>query len=114
MLSRVAENLYWMMRCLERAENGACLINAATQLLLDLPRGASFGWNDMLKVTGLKREIQVRYAGHHEASIMTVLVSDEHNPDRSYRASVLCVKTAARCAKCCCGWHGNVSRPCIC
>jgi uncharacterized alpha-E superfamily protein len=31
MLSRSAENLYWMARYLERAENTARLINATTQ-----------------------------------------------------------------------------------
>ena len=37
MLSRVAENLYWMARYLERTEDMARLINATTLLLLDLP-----------------------------------------------------------------------------
>ena len=41
MLSRAAENLYWMSRYLERAENTARLINATSQVLLDLPRGAT-------------------------------------------------------------------------
>ena len=44
MLSRVAENLYWMARYLERSENTARLINTTTKMLLDLPRGASFGF----------------------------------------------------------------------
>ncbi|NWG86648.1 MAG: alpha-E domain-containing protein [Hydrogenophilaceae bacterium] len=52
MLSRVAENLYWMARYLERAENTARLINSTTQVLLDLPRGASFGWDVLIKVAG--------------------------------------------------------------
>ena len=53
MLSRVAEGLYWMTRYLERAENTARMINATSQMLLDLPRGASFGWEVLLKVAGL-------------------------------------------------------------
>ena len=47
MLSRAAESLYWMARYLERAENTARLINATQQVLLDLPRGASFGWKTL-------------------------------------------------------------------
>jgi uncharacterized alpha-E superfamily protein len=90
MLSRVAESLYWMTRYLERAENTARLINATTQLLLDLPRGASFGWDVMLKVTGLDPEIQALYAGHDEASIMRVLVNDERNPG----SIVSCIRSA--------------------
>lgn len=41
MLSRVAENLYWLGRYLERAENTARFINSTTQVLLDLPRDAA-------------------------------------------------------------------------
>lgn len=79
MLSRVAENLYWMTRYLERAENTARLINATTQVLLDLPRGASFGWDVLLNVAGLDRAFQDLYAGHDEANIMRFLISDERN-----------------------------------
>ena len=53
MLSRVAQNLYWLARYLERAENTARLINATTQVLLDLPRNASFGWDVLIRVAGL-------------------------------------------------------------
>lgn len=80
MLSRVAENLYWMARYLERAENTARLINSTTQVLLDLPRGASLGWDELLKIVGLD-EI---YAEHHEsldeASLIRFLILDEKNP----------------------------------
>ncbi len=91
MLSRVAENLYWMTRYLERAENTARLINATTHVLLDLPRGASFGWDVMLKVTGLDREFDASYAEHNEASIMRFLVSDERNSGS--------IVSAIRCAR---------------
>jgi len=33
MLSRVAENLYWLARYVERAENTARLLNVNTQLV---------------------------------------------------------------------------------
>ena len=52
MLSRAAENLYWLSRYLERAENTARLINATSQVLLDLPRGAQFGWDNLIQVSG--------------------------------------------------------------
>ena len=80
MLSRVAENLYWLARYLERAENMARLINATSQVLLDLPRGASFGWDVLVKVAGLDHLFQKHFAVHDEASIMRFLVSDERNP----------------------------------
>jgi len=90
MLSRVAESLYWMTRYLERAENTARLINATTQVLLDLPRDASFGWDVLLKVAGLDREFLDSYDKHDEASILRFLVSDEKNPG----SIVSCVRYA--------------------
>jgi uncharacterized alpha-E superfamily protein len=80
MLSRVAENLYWMARYLERAENTARLINTTTQVLLDLPRGASFGWDILLKVVGLDKLFDEHYTQANESNIMRFLIQDERNP----------------------------------
>ncbi|HNA81261.1 MAG TPA: alpha-E domain-containing protein [Thiobacillaceae bacterium] len=80
MLSRVAENLYWMARYLERAENTARFINSTTQVLLDLPRGASFGWGVLLKAAGLDALYNEHYGQPNEADIMRFLILDERNP----------------------------------
>jgi len=80
MLSRVAENLYWMARYLERAENTARFINSTTQVLLDLPRGASIGWEVLLKVAGLDQLYHEHYAAANEADIMRFLILDTRNP----------------------------------
>lgn len=80
MLSRVAENLYWMARYLERSENTARLINTTTKMLLDLPRGASFGWDVLLKVAGLDSEFHKNYDEANEANIMRFLIDDPRNP----------------------------------
>ena len=80
MLSRVAEGLYWMTRYLERAENTARMINATSQMLLDLPRGASFGWDVLLKVAGLDVVFRASYPSYDEASIMRFLIGDKANP----------------------------------
>lgn len=87
MLSRVAENLYWMARYLERAENTARLINSITQVLLDLPRGASFGWDVLLKIAGLEALYDKHYGNANEADIMRFLIQDERNPS-SIAASI--------------------------
>jgi uncharacterized alpha-E superfamily protein len=79
-LSRVVENLYWMTRYLERAENTARLINATTQMLLDLPRGASFGWDVMVKVVGLDAEFGRGNPVADEKSVLRFLISDEKSP----------------------------------
>jgi uncharacterized alpha-E superfamily protein len=80
MLSRTAESLYWMARYLERAENTARLINATQQLLLDLPSGASFGWEALTRIVGLDRLFQQTYATHDEASVVEFLLSSQRNP----------------------------------
>jgi uncharacterized alpha-E superfamily protein len=80
MLSRVAENLYWLGRYLERAENTARFINSTTQVLLDLPRSASFGWDVLLKVAGLDHKFAERYPQADEDSIVRFLIEDEDNP----------------------------------
>jgi len=80
MLSRVAENLYWTARYIERAENTARLISATSQVVLDLPSGASFGWDVLPQVVGLDRLYAESNPAHDEASIMHFLIADTSNP----------------------------------
>ena len=80
MLARVAESLYWMARYLERAEDTARLINATTMLVMDMPRGASFGWEDLLKVVGLDEPFHKLYDEASESAVMSFLIQDERNP----------------------------------
>jgi uncharacterized alpha-E superfamily protein len=90
MLSRVAENLYWMARYLERAENTARLINSTTQVLLDLPREAKFGWDVVVKVAGLDQLFHELHPQADETSVIRFLILDEHNPS----AIVSCIRNA--------------------
>jgi uncharacterized alpha-E superfamily protein len=69
-----------MTRYLERAENTARLINSSTQVLLDLPKGASFGWDVLIRVVGLDHQVRERGIKLDEASIMAFLIEDEDNP----------------------------------
>src|SRR5262245_55364563 len=80
MLSRAAESLYWMARYLERAENTARLINATQQLLLDLPRGASFGWDALTRIVGLDKLFQQNYTSPDEMSVVDFLMTSPRNP----------------------------------
>ncbi len=57
MLSRVAENIYWMARYLERAENTARLIMVNTNLLLDLPKAGQLGWQPIVAILGIEKVI---------------------------------------------------------
>lgn len=80
MLARMAENLYWMSRYLERSENTARLINTTTNLLLDLPRSASLGWEVLLKVVGLDKLFSETYTEANETNIMHFLIEDIRSP----------------------------------
>ena len=52
MLSRLADNLYWFGRYLQRAENTARLLNVNTILSLDLPRRVRLGWEPLVDLVG--------------------------------------------------------------
>lgn len=52
MLARVAENLYWLARYIERAEASARLAIAASDTILDLPEGLPYDWESLLQVFG--------------------------------------------------------------
>lgn len=80
MLSRVAENLYWMARYLERTENVARLITVNTNLLLDLPRRVLPGWAPLIEITGSREIFAKQYAEPDERSVVKFLVGDAANP----------------------------------
>ena len=62
MLSRVAENLYWMARYIERAEDTARLLSVNTHLMLDLPRHLPLGWAPLIEMTGTLDAFNARHA----------------------------------------------------
>jgi len=79
MLSRVAENVYWMARYLERAEDTARLVIASTHLLLDLPRYVPLSWGSMVEILGasLPRELE---EAPDERGVMRFLITDASHP----------------------------------
>ncbi|MDX1914406.1 MAG: alpha-E domain-containing protein [Methylophilus sp.] len=79
MLARDAENLYWMARYLGRAENTARLIISTSDILLDLPQGASLGWGTVLQIAGIDHMYKKHYETVAEADIMHFLIADERN-----------------------------------
>ena len=91
LLSRVAENLYWSARYLERAEDTARVLLQHTNLIVDLPPSAGVTWEALLAVTD--NEDAFAEAGHEldEQSIVSYLVDDRDNP-----ACLLLAVTAAR------------------
>ncbi|KOR30839.1 hypothetical protein TI04_03865 [Achromatium sp. WMS2] len=80
MLSRVAENIYWMARHIERAENTARLIKVNTFLLLDLPKRIAPGWVPLLIITGAEELFHKRYKDTGERQVTKFLIADSDNP----------------------------------
>jgi len=80
MLSRVADNLYWLARYLERTENLARLVDVSASLMLDLPQRLSPGWEPLVSITGNKDNYAERARDYSETSVVQFIVADEKNP----------------------------------
>jgi len=80
MLSRVAENIYWMARYIERAENTARLINVTTNLILDLPRSANVGWEPIIEIMGSEAIFHEHNDTADERDILKFMIADLQNP----------------------------------
>ncbi|RUO58717.1 alpha-E domain-containing protein [Pseudidiomarina insulisalsae] len=80
MLSRVASNMFWMARYLERAENTARLINVNSHLLMDLPTTVKLGWEPIIDILSGRDGFYERYDKADEASVVKYLVTDKENP----------------------------------
>jgi uncharacterized alpha-E superfamily protein len=84
MLARVVENVYWLSRYLERAENTARIIGVNTNLLLDLPGGIAPGWLPLVDISGNRAEYDARFGGKatrgDERDVVHFLMADKDNP----------------------------------
>ena len=90
MLSRVADNLYWMARFMERAENLARLLQASNELLLD---GATFGsrsfndyWDPVLTATAMEDQFRTLYPSGTVTDVGYFMTLHEGNPDSRPRS----------------------------
>jgi uncharacterized alpha-E superfamily protein len=94
-LARVAENIYWLARYLERAENTARLISANANLLLDLQRGYELGWLPLIEITGSRLAFDSQKRRSDEREIVQFLLADAENPG-SINTSLNCARENAR------------------
>ncbi|MBF0461731.1 MAG: alpha-E domain-containing protein [Magnetococcales bacterium] len=96
MLSRVAENIYWMGRYLERAENTARLINVTSCLLLDQPElGRQYGWKRLVTITGCDALFTESGRPAEEGEMVRFLVGATDNP-ASLFSSISCARATLR------------------
>lgn len=91
MLSRVAHQLYWYGRYLERVECTARLIRVNSSLLLDLPTEIEVGWYPLVEILGLEELFTARDKPADERHIIDFLLRDRDNP-----SSLIACATSAR------------------
>src|SRR5450759_957271 len=100
MLSRAADNLYWLARYLERADYLARVIDA-TQRLSALPRdygGAGAEWESALESAGVGDEFHAGKEKADEDGVVEFLVFDASNPS-SIRNCIDLARTNARAVR---------------
>lgn len=92
MLSRTAENLYWLARYVERAENTARIIDAASRLtfLPSTHAGRRNDWEAAIRACGAEEAFFNTHAEATKESVIRFLAFDSNNPS-SIRT---CFKTA--------------------
>lgn len=81
MLGRVANNVYWMSRYLERADNITRFIHVNVNLMLDTPMNDNtLTWKALIEACGDTQDYSSRYPNFCESNVIQFLIFDEHNP----------------------------------
>ena len=90
-LSRVAENLFWIGRYVERAKSVARLINVTTHLELDAGGPEEWDvdfWTPLLGPTGHHARIPGGRRRERSAAIRRYLAFDHENPNLAHSGSL--------------------------
>lgn len=92
MLSRTADNLYWIARYMERAETAARLLEVGARIAL-LPTAVGYrsDWDSLLRASGNATGYSAKYGLAEQKAIESWLFFDRDNPN-----SVASCLTAAR------------------
>ena len=92
MLSRTADNLYWIARYMERAETAARLLEVGARIAL-LPTAVGYrsDWDSLLRAAGSATGYAAKYGAADQKAIESWLFFDRDNPN-----SVASCLTAAR------------------
>ncbi len=92
MLSRTADNLYWIARYMERAETAARLLEVGARMaLIPSAHGYRNEWDGLLRATGTADGFAAKYRDPVQRNIESFLFFDRDNP-----SSVASCITAAR------------------
>lgn len=99
MLSRTADNLYWMARHIERAENTARILDVAHRsslLPLDIEGTDAYLWYAPLNITGCVEGYEARFGLARADAVTHYMALDQENPSSIYS----CLKMARENARC--------------
>lgn len=91
LLSRSAEELYWLGRHLERAESLARIVREHTNLLVDIPIEVESDWTSLLAITASTSRYESGSSSKGESDVMRFLIADTANP-----GSLVATLTAGR------------------
>jgi uncharacterized alpha-E superfamily protein len=92
MLSRTADNLYWIARYMERADTVARLLEVGSRIsLLPSAQGYRSEWDSLLQATGMAHSFAQKYGDPVQRNIESFLFFDRDNP-----SSIASCFTAAR------------------
>lgn len=82
MLSRTADNLYWIARNMERAETAARLLEVGARIsLLPTAHGYRNDWDSLLRASGNANGYAAKYGAPAQALIESYLFFDRDNPN---------------------------------
>src|SRR6476619_1951586 len=79
LLSRVADQLFWGARYLERAECTARIVRTFTEVIVDLPMTLNLSWEPLLVTSGSRDRFDASHARASESDIVRYLVADLTN-----------------------------------
>jgi uncharacterized alpha-E superfamily protein len=81
MLSRVADNILWASRYIERAANTARFLEVSYHLNLDLELGGEPQWSPLIEITGDMEIFKARYGEATQENVMHFLVFNPEYPN---------------------------------
>ena len=93
MLSRTADNIYWMTRMIERAQHIARLLEAASRME-QLP-GADAGWDPILTISGQIDGFKAKYDKLTSKNVLNFMIFDLDNPSSVFS----CIKAGRENAR---------------
>ncbi|NJL72980.1 MAG: alpha-E domain-containing protein [Candidatus Competibacteraceae bacterium] len=95
MLSRVAENVYWMARYVERVENIARLLDVNNHLQLDTAPGEDGQWMPLISIMADEERFFKRHRVATQDTVTHFMACDPENPN----SIVSCLRAARENAR---------------